>query len=77
MVELGVLADALSACKNCGFPLQLNSCIGIFTYGLASILKIVCNNTVCQTVNNVPTGKKHQRVWDANSKLATGKQKKR
>ncbi|XP_071144059.1 uncharacterized protein [Mytilus edulis] len=30
-----------------------------------------CFNTSCMHVNSVPTGKRHDRVWDVNSKLAT------
>ncbi|XP_056013520.1 uncharacterized protein LOC130052467 [Ostrea edulis] len=70
VVELGVLADALKACLNCGMPLQLTHAVDIQTYGLSAIIKIPCSNTCCQYLNNVPTGKKHGRVWDANTKLA-------
>ena len=40
VVELGVLADALSACKFCGHPLHLSHTLSIRTYGLAAILKV-------------------------------------
>ncbi|CAC5391995.1 unnamed protein product [Mytilus coruscus] len=42
-----------------------------FTCGLSAILKIPCSNTVCSHVNNIPTGKRQERIWDANVKLAT------
>ncbi|XP_056004761.1 uncharacterized protein LOC125659810 isoform X2 [Ostrea edulis] len=70
VVELGVLADALKACLNCGMPLQLTHAVDIQNYGLSAIIKIPCSNTCCQYLNNVPTGKKHGRVWNANTKLA-------
>ncbi|XP_061186114.1 uncharacterized protein LOC133195733 [Saccostrea echinata] len=74
IIELGVLADGLSGCKKCGLPLQLSHCMGIITFGLAAMLKIPCMNTQCQFINNVPTGKRHNKVWDANSKLAAAVQ---
>lgn len=40
VIELGVLADGLSACKQCGMPLQLSHTESIITYGLAAILKV-------------------------------------
>ena len=40
VVELGVLAEGLKACKKCGIPLHLHHAIGIQTYGLAAILKV-------------------------------------
>ncbi|VDI27874.1 Hypothetical predicted protein [Mytilus galloprovincialis] len=33
--------------------------------------RVQCFNTSCMHVNSVPTGKRHDRVWDVNSKLAT------
>ncbi|XP_076102946.1 uncharacterized protein LOC143072050 [Mytilus galloprovincialis] len=33
--------------------------------------KIPCNNIRCQHMNNVHTGKRHDKIWDANTKLAT------
>eukprot|EP00105_Crassostrea_gigas_P014569 XP_011431264.1 PREDICTED: uncharacterized protein LOC105330979 [Crassostrea gigas] len=75
IVELGVLADALSACKKCGLPLQLSHCTGITTHGLSAMLKIPCSNTVCKYLNTIPTGKRHDdRVWDVNRKLAAAVQ---
>ncbi|CAC5412103.1 unnamed protein product [Mytilus coruscus] len=70
VVELGVLADGLAACKKCGLPFL---CSTINSYGLATILKIVCANTACLNTNLIPTGKRHEKVWDVNSKLAAGK----
>lgn len=43
VVELGILADALSACKFCGNPLQLTHTSSIQTYGLSAILKVGFN----------------------------------
>ena len=42
VVELGVKADALKACSECGMPLQLRvfHAVEIKTYGLAAILKV-------------------------------------
>ncbi|XP_062588873.1 uncharacterized protein LOC134250528, partial [Saccostrea cucullata] len=34
-------------------------------------LQIPCSNTSCKLVNNVPTGKRKDRIWDANVKLAS------
>ncbi|CAC5421697.1 unnamed protein product [Mytilus coruscus] len=73
VVELGVLADGLSACKKRGLPLSLQNCSNIKSYGLAAILKIVCANTACLHTNLIPTGKRRGKVWDVNSKLATAK----
>lgn len=69
VVELGVLADGLSACKKCHQPLHLLNTTSINTYGLSAILKVQC--TSCQFMNNIPTGKQHGRIWDANTKLAS------
>ncbi|CAC5378289.1 unnamed protein product [Mytilus coruscus] len=71
VVELGILADGLRACAKCGLPLQLGHTTSILTCGLSAILKIPCSNTVCSHVNNIPTGKRQERIWDANVKLAT------
>ncbi|XP_071141460.1 uncharacterized protein [Mytilus edulis] len=72
IAELDVLATGLRACLKCGLPLQLGHTIDIQTYGLGGLLKVQCFNTSCMHVNSVPTGKRHDRVWDVNSKLATG-----
>ena len=40
IVELGVLANSLAACKNCSCPLQLSHTASIKNYGLAAILKM-------------------------------------
>ncbi|CAC5417981.1 unnamed protein product [Mytilus coruscus] len=71
VVELGILADGLRACAKCGLPLQFGHTTSILTCGLSAILKIPCSNTVCSHVNNIPTGKRQERIWDANVKLAT------
>lgn len=55
LIELGVLADGLSACKKCGLPLQLSHCQGITNFGLSAMLKIPCMNSACKMINNVPT----------------------
>uniref|UniRef100_K1QDA4 Tripartite motif-containing protein 3 n=1 Tax=Magallana gigas TaxID=29159 RepID=K1QDA4_MAGGI len=34
-------------------------------------LTVPCSNTDCHHINKIATGKKHGRVWDANTKLAT------
>ncbi|XP_063436978.1 uncharacterized protein LOC134718408 [Mytilus trossulus] len=71
IVELGVLAEGLSGCKKCGLPLQLAYASDILIYGLSAIIKIPCNNIRCQHMFNVQTGKRHDKIWDANTKLAT------
>ncbi|VDI23020.1 Hypothetical predicted protein [Mytilus galloprovincialis] len=63
--------EGLSGCKKCGLPLQLAHASGIGTYGLSAIIKIPCYNTRCLHINNVATGKRHNKIWDANTKLAT------
>ncbi|CAG2217615.1 unnamed protein product [Mytilus edulis] len=70
-VELGVLADHLAACKQCGLPLSLQNCLNITTCGLAAVLKVLCVNQSCRNINAIPTGKQHNRIWDVNTKLAT------
>ncbi|CAG2205332.1 unnamed protein product [Mytilus edulis] len=69
VIELGVLADNLD-CKLCGLPLHLKHAVKINECGLGSILKIMCMNRNCNHLNNVPTGKRHGRIWDINSKVA-------
>ncbi|VDI64025.1 Hypothetical predicted protein [Mytilus galloprovincialis] len=69
VIELGVLADNLD-CKLCGLPLHLKHAVKINDCGLGSILKIMCMNRNCNHLNNVPTGKRHGRIWDINSKVA-------
>ncbi|XP_063446744.1 uncharacterized protein LOC134726274 [Mytilus trossulus] len=71
VVELGVLADHLAACKQCGLPLSLQNCLNITTCGLAAVLKVLCVNQSCKNINAIPTGKQHNRIWDVNTKLAT------
>lgn len=73
IVELSVLADGLSGCKMCNNPLSLSHTTRVLNYGLGALLKIPCKNTACQHTNTVPTGKRHQQVFDMNTKLATGK----
>lgn len=73
VVELGVLADHLAACTQCGLPLSLQNCLNITTCGLAAVLKVLCVNQSCKKINVIPTGKQHNRIWDVNTKLATGK----
>uniref|UniRef100_A0A8W8NXR6 Mutator-like transposase domain-containing protein n=1 Tax=Magallana gigas TaxID=29159 RepID=A0A8W8NXR6_MAGGI len=74
LIELGVLADDLSACKKCGLPLQLSHCQGITNFGRSAMLKIPCMNSACKMINNVATGKRHNKIWDANTKLAAAVQ---
>lgn len=76
IVELGFLADALSACNVCGSPLHLSDCAGIFECGLGSVLSVVCRNSACSFVNKISTGKKTSRKWDVNGKLNFGKEMK-
>lgn len=75
IVELGMLADGLRACKLCQFPLQLHNCISEKKFGLSHILNIKCEN--CELINDVATGSRHRTekgglAWDANTKLAAG-----
>ncbi|CAG2220385.1 unnamed protein product [Mytilus edulis] len=71
VVELGVIADHLQQCKHCGLPLSLHNIIDIKTYGLGSVLKVLCTNKSCGNINAIPTGKQHDhKIWDVNTKLA-------
>ena len=40
IVELNVLAQGLSGCKECGLPLQLSHALDIITYGLSALIKV-------------------------------------
>ncbi|CAG2220394.1 unnamed protein product [Mytilus edulis] len=69
VVELGVIADHLQQCKHCGLPLSLHNIIDIKTYGLGSVLKVLCTNKSCGNINAIPTGKQHDhKIWDVNTK---------
>ncbi|XP_076082639.1 uncharacterized protein LOC143053746 [Mytilus galloprovincialis] len=71
VVELGVIADHLQQCKHCGLPLSLHNIIDIKTYGLGSVLKVLCTNKSCGNIKAIPTGKQHDhKIWDVNTKLA-------
>ncbi|CAC5378782.1 unnamed protein product [Mytilus coruscus] len=70
VVELGVIADHLQQCKHCGLPLSLHNTINIKTYGLGSVLKVLCTNKSCGNINAIPTGKHDHKIWDVNTKLA-------
>ncbi|CAC5359822.1 unnamed protein product [Mytilus coruscus] len=59
IVELGVLADHLVACTQCGLPLSLQNCLNKTTCGLAAVLKILCVNQSCKNINVILTGKQH------------------
>ncbi|XP_067664302.1 uncharacterized protein [Haliotis asinina] len=52
----------------CTLPLVLNNCVEITSQGLGSTLKIICS--ACQASNLISTGKKQNRVFDMNKKLA-------
>ena len=58
IVELGVLSDQLSACKQCCMPLNFQNCVGEKRYGLGSILYVVCSNYVCNHNNMLVLGQK-------------------
>ena len=63
MVQLGVLADGLAGCAKCGIPLHLTHTVDILHCGLGALLRVMCHNT---------TGKRHGRIWNANTKLVAG-----
>ncbi|XP_078328929.1 uncharacterized protein LOC111121070 isoform X2 [Crassostrea virginica] len=75
VVELGVLADGLAGCAKCCIPLHLTHTVDILHCGLGAFLRVMCQNTTCKHKNIVPTGKRHGRIWDANTKLAAGSSK--
>ncbi|CAG2254568.1 unnamed protein product [Mytilus edulis] len=79
VVELGLLADQLKACKNCYSPLYLHNCTKEQRYGLGSILYVPCGS--CPYTNLINTGKRHRSetskkgmlIWDVNTKCSLGK----
>ncbi|CAC5390964.1 unnamed protein product [Mytilus coruscus] len=77
VVELGLLADQLKACKNCYAPLLLHNCVKEQRIGLGSILYIPCGNSPYTNVIN--TGKRHRSetskkgTWDVNTKCSKDK----
>ncbi|CAC5362774.1 unnamed protein product [Mytilus coruscus] len=76
VVELGLLADQLKACKNCYAPLFLHNCLKEQRYGIGSILYIPCDS--CPYTNLINTGKRHRSdtskkgmlIWDVNTKCS-------
>jgi len=74
VVELSVLADGLKACRLCSQPLHLADCVGETRYGLSGYLKVKCMYSECGLMNQIPTGSRHGKIWDANTKLASGNQ---
>ncbi len=77
VVELGILADGLRACEDCGVPLNLANTETETKDGLASILYVRCE---CGLINSVPTSKSHKKiggrgrpVYNVNTKAALGK----
>ena len=60
VVDLGVLADGLSKCTFCSYPLHLSDTVGETIRGLGGYLHVVCKNSVCQEKNLVPYGKQHE-----------------
>lgn len=79
IVELGLLADQLRACKNCSNPLFLHNIDNEQRVGYASILYVSCE---CGFMNKVSTGKSHRPsdktkrgmpVYDINTKAVLGK----
>ena len=81
IVELGVLAAELSACKKCSCPLSLANTSNEIRYGLGSILHVRCTNQACNYMNNVFAGRRHsakngrKKIWDVNTKAAEGKKR--
>ncbi|XP_052092416.1 uncharacterized protein LOC127728864 [Mytilus californianus] len=76
VVELGLLADQLKACKNCYAPLFLHNCLKEQRYGIGSILYIPCGS--CPFTNLINTDKRHRSetskkgmlIWDVNTKCS-------
>ncbi|XP_052260702.1 uncharacterized protein LOC127864846 [Dreissena polymorpha] len=73
VVELDTLAESLSACSSCQVPMNLLNTVGSRDFGQACVLEIQCSN--CGAINNVASGRKHDRVYDMNTKLALGIQR--
>nr|XP_006824631.1 PREDICTED: uncharacterized protein LOC102805567 [Saccoglossus kowalevskii] len=73
IVELGVFVDHLSkGCKKCVYPLNVTDCVGETKHGLGGWLHIICRNPLCHTINYLLLGKHHGRIWDVNTKYASG-----
>ena len=72
IVELSVLAQGLSACKACGQPLQLKHATDVTNRGLAAYIKVPCLNTLCGTINSIPTGTKKGKQFEINEKIGSG-----
>lgn len=71
VVELSCLAQQMY-CSTCASPLHFSNIEKERRYGLASILYIRCQNSVCNTLNDIKTGKRTAGSFDVNSKLALG-----
>ena len=54
-----------------GGPL-VSRTLGVLHCGLGAFIKVLCQNTLCRHIKTVSTGKRHGRIWDANTKLAAG-----
>ena len=72
IVELGILADGLKSCNPCKKHLMLENCIDETVNGLGSILYIKCNE--CDTLNAVPTGKRHSATGEFAKLTLPGRQ---
>ena len=77
VVELGLVADQLRKCIDCGQRLFLDRTLNETRYGLASILHVQCH---CGITNSINTGKSHHTssskkgmpAFDVNTKAALG-----
>ncbi|CAG2254062.1 unnamed protein product [Mytilus edulis] len=69
VVELQALAQQMF-CTSCDARLHLADIESERRYGLGSILFILCQNSVCSSLNDVKTGKRNNGTFDINSKLA-------
>lgn len=76
IVELGLIADQLRSCVDCGGRIFLDNIVSEKRQGLGSILYIECS---CGMLNSVVTNKRHSTgkrgvpTFDVNTKAALGK----
>ena len=76
IIDIGVLANGLKACHQCQLcaqPLHLSNCVGETRHGLGGFLHVQCGYSACGLVNKIPTGSRHGKIWNVNTKLASGK----
>ena len=72
IIDVDVLIRGLSECSSCCLQLSLANIVKHTQFGLSGFLHIQCQNPACLHVNRIPIGKRHGKIFDVNSKIATG-----